>query len=194
MTGEHMKVLKGPTTMLYPCPVALVTCTGGSGKDDIVTLAWVGVADSTPPIITAGIRPTRYSAGLINKSREFVVNIPTVSLLEKVDYCGSVSGFDVKKFETTGLTREHASKVKAPMIKECPVNLECKLRRTILLGSHRLYLGEVLETHIEESIIDSKGGIDYEKAQPFVYNAREYWSMGKNIGLYGFSKGMLRQS
>ncbi len=179
--------------MLYPCPVALVTCTDGAGEDDIVTLAWIGVANSTPPIISAGIRPTRYSAGLINRSREFVVNIPTVALLEEVDYCGVVSGFDIKKFETTGLTREHASKVKAPMIKECPINLECRLRRTVLLGSHRLYLGQVLETHIEEDIIDVRGGIDYEKAQPFVYNTRQYWSLGKNIGLHGFSKGKFRQ-
>lgn len=174
--------------MLYPCPVALVTCSDGKGKDNIVTLAWVGVANSTPPTIAAGIRPTRYSASLIDKSREFVVNIPTVDILEKVDYCGVVSGFDVKKFEATGLTREPASKVKAPMIKECPINLECKVRRTLLLGSHRLYLGEVLETHVDQSILDSNGSIDYAKAQPFVYNTREYWSLGKKIGVHGFSK------
>lgn len=183
-----MKALKGPSTTLYPCPVALVTCSDKAGKDDIVTLAWVGVANSTPPTIAVGIRPTRYSASLINNSREFVVNIPTVDILEKVDYCGVVSGFNVKKFEATGLKRENATKVKAPMIKECPVNLECKVKRTILLGSHRLYLGEVLETHVDQSILDSKGTIDYAKAQPFVYNTREYWSLGRKIGVHGFSR------
>ena len=182
-----MKALKGPTTMFYPCPVALVTCAY-DGKDDIVTLAWVGVADSTPPMIAAGIRPTRYSAGLIDKSREFVVNIPTTDILEKADYCGVISGSDIKKFEATGLTREPASKVKAPMIKECPINLECKVRRTLLLGSHRLYLGEVLETHVDEGILDAKGGIDFGKAKPFVYNTREYWSLDRKVGVHGFSK------
>ena len=183
-----MKVLKGPTTMLYPCPVVLVTCSDNVGKDDIVTLAWVGVANSTPPTIAAGIRLTRYSAGLIDKTREFVVNIPTVDILEKVDYCGVASGADVKKFEATGLTREPAKRVKAPMIQECPVNLECRLKRTLVLGSHRLYLGEVLETHVDQSILDSAGSIDYLKAKPFVYNMREYWSLAEKIGVHGFSK------
>ena len=183
-----MKITKGPTTLFYPCPVALVTCSDETGKDDIVTLAWIGVANSTPPIIAAGIRPTRYSASLIDRTGEFVVNIPSVELLEVTDYCGSVSGADVTKFEATGLTREKASQVKAPLIKECPVNLECRVKQKLVLGSHHLYLGEVLETHVDQNVLDPEGNIDYTKAQPIAYTPREYWDLGKRLHVQGFSK------
>ena len=189
-----MKTTKGPTTLFYPCPAALVTCSDETGKDDIVTLAWIGVANSTPPIIAAGIRPTRYSASLIDRTGEFVVNIPSVELLEVTDYCGSVSGAEVTKFEATGLTREKASQVKAPLIKECPVNLECRVKQKLVLGSHQLYLGEVLETHVDQNVLNSDGNIDYAKAQPFVYNTREYWNLGKKMQVHGFSKTVKQET
>ena len=183
-----MKIRKGPTTLFYPCPKVLVTCIDGTGKDDIVTLAWVGVANSVPPMIAAGIRPSRHSSALIDETGEFVVNIPSVGLLEKTDYYGSVSGKDVVKFESAHLTRETASQVRAPMIKECQVNLECRVRHKLVLGSHQLYIGEVLETHVDQDILNSEGNIDYNKSQPFMYNTREYWGLGKKLQIHGFSK------
>lgn len=115
-------------------------------------------------------------------------------MLEKADYCGSISGADIVKFESAGLTREKASQVKAPMIRECPVNLECRVKRKMVLGSHQLYLGEVLETHVDQDVLDSNGNMNYAKAQPFVYNAREYWSLGKRLEVHSFSKSKARSA
>jgi flavin reductase (DIM6/NTAB) family NADH-FMN oxidoreductase RutF len=183
-----MKISKGPTTLLFPCPVALITCGNVEGRDNIITLAWIGVSCSDPPTIGIGVRPSRYSKELIERSGEFVVNIPTEDLVARTDFCGMVSGRDVDKWEATGFTREPAKRVRAPMIRECPVNLECVLKESVNLGSHRLYLGEVVDTHIDEGVLNEKGLIDYAKATPFVYNAREYWNLGRRIGTYGFAK------
>jgi flavin reductase (DIM6/NTAB) family NADH-FMN oxidoreductase RutF len=173
---------------MYPCPVALVTCSDKEGRDNIITLAWVGVFCSDPPKIGIGVRHTRYSAELINASGEFVINVPDDSLLEASDYCGNVSGRDVDKFNKTGLTREPAAKVKAPLIKECPLNLECVVREQLDLGSHRLYVGEVVETHVDQRILGKEGNIDIGKASPIVYNLGEYWTRGKKKESSGFAK------
>jgi flavin reductase (DIM6/NTAB) family NADH-FMN oxidoreductase RutF len=183
-----MKVSKGPSTLLYPCPVALVTCKDAKGKDNIITIAWMGILCSEPPKIGIGINKSRLSTGIIEESGEFVVNIPGEQLLEKSDYCGNVSGRDVDKFGKTGLTREPAKKVQTPLIKECPVNLECVVREKLDLGSHRLFVGEVVETHVDESVLDPKGNINFEKAAPFVFNAGEYWGIGEKKNSYGFAK------
>jgi len=176
-----MKVDKVPSTLFYPCPVVLVTCVDDEGRPNIITLAWVGVACSDPPTISFGIRSNRYSYRLIERSGEFVVNMPTLSILKETDYCGRVSGRDHDKFEETKLTPEPASKVKAPLIKECPVNLECVLQQIVELGSHSLFLGRVVALHVEQSLLDANGHIDYSKAQPFVYNQGEYWDLGKKM-------------
>jgi len=183
-----MKVSKGPTTLLFPCPVALVTCRDAEGRDNVITLAWIGVACSDPPTIGIGVRPSRYSRELIEHSGQFVVNIPSEAQLARTDFCGMVSGRDTDKWAVTGFTREPARKVQAPMIRECPVNLECVVKDCVDLGSHRLYLGEVVDTHIDEDVLDAEGLIDYAKAAPIVYNAREYWNLGRRIGTYGFAK------
>ncbi len=183
-----MKVEKNPYSALFPCPVVLVTSVGSDGKPNIVTLAWAGTVCSDPPMIGLGINPKRYSYGLIEESSEFVVNIPTVSILRAVDFCGEVSGRDVDKFAETGLTPEPAGKVKPPLIRECPVNIECVVRNRIPLGSHHLFLGEIVLVHVSEEILDAKGEIDFAKAVPLVYNRREYWSLKEKIGVHGFSK------
>ncbi len=183
-----MKVEKSPHTALFPCPVVLVTCVDSKGKPNIITLAWAGVVCSDPPTIGLGIRPQRHSHALIQESKEFVVNIPTKDILEKVDFCGSVSGRDVDKFSQTGLTAEPAKKVKPPLIRECPVNIECAVKQTIPLGSHHLFLGEVVLVHVNQDILDEKGAIDFAKVSPFVYNQREYWSLHQRIGVQGFSR------
>ena len=182
-----MKTKKNPWTALFPCPVVLVTCLDNEGNPNIITLAWVGTVCSEPPIIAVGIRPTRYSYGLIKSNKEFVVNIPTTKILRESDYCGVSSGKNVEKFSETKLTKQKAENVKSPLIKECPVNIECKLKEVIPLGAHDLFLGEIVQVHVDNEILDEKGNIDFKKADPFVFNQGEYWSINKKLGNYGFS-------
>ena len=183
-----MKIKKNPWTALFPCPVVLVTCTDNNGNPNIITLAWVGTVCSEPPMIALGIRPTRYSHKLITNSKEFVVNIPSTKILRESDYCGVTSGKNIEKFSKTKLTQQQAEMVKAPLIQECPVNIECKLREIIPLGAHDLFLGEIVRVHVDENILDQKGNIDFKKANPFMYNQGEYWSIDKKLGTYGYSK------
>lgn len=183
-----MKVKKSPWTALFPCPVVLVTCADSEGKPNIITLAWVGVVCSNPPMLGLGVQPRRYSFKLLEGSGEFVVNIPTKDLVKEVDFCGTVSGKDVDKFSQTGLTPEPAEKVKSPLIKECPVNIECLVKKKIPLGIHHLFLGEIVQVHVDQEILNEKGRIDFNRGSPFVYNQGEYWSLNKKIGTFGFSK------
>jgi flavin reductase (DIM6/NTAB) family NADH-FMN oxidoreductase RutF len=183
-----MKIKKNPYAALFPCPVTLVTCIDSKGEPNIITLAWVGTLCSEPPTIGLGIRPKRYSHSLIENSKEFVVNIPTTKILKETDYCGVTSGKYVDKFSETKLTPEEADKIRAPLIRECPVNIECVLKDKILLGVHDLFLGEIVQVHINQDILDEEGNIDFVKAHPFTYDQGEYWSLDKKIGTYGFSK------
>jgi flavin reductase (DIM6/NTAB) family NADH-FMN oxidoreductase RutF len=183
-----MKVKKKAFTALFPCPVVLVTCVDSGGEANIITLAWAGTVCSEPPMIGLGIRQTRHSHKLIEDSKEFVVNIPTAKILKETDYCGVTSGKDADKFAETKLTKEPAEKVKPPLIRECPVNIECILKDRLPLDAHDLFLGEIVQVHINQNILDEKGNIDFAKAAPFVYNVGEYWSLNKKLGVYGFSK------
>lgn len=183
-----MKVKRDPWTALFPCPVVLVTSVDSEGNHNIVTLAWAGTVCSDPPMLGLGIRPHRYSYKLIEDSGEFVVNLPTVDILKEVDFCGMVSGKDVDKFSETRLTPEPAEKVKPPLILECPVNIECILKRKIPLGVHHLFLGEIVSVHVNQDILDENGKLDFNKVAPFVYNQGEYWSLDRRLGVYGFSR------
>lgn len=183
-----MKVKKRPYTALFPCPVVLVTCVDSIGDPNIITLAWAGTVCSEPPMIGLGIRPTRYSHKLIKDGEEFVVNIPPTKILKETDYCGVTSGKDINKFSETKLTPEKADNVKAPLIRECPVNMECILKDTIQLGAHDLFLGEIVQVHLDQDVLNEKGQIDFAKADPFVFNVGEYWNLNKKLGSYGFSK------
>jgi flavin reductase (DIM6/NTAB) family NADH-FMN oxidoreductase RutF len=183
-----MKVKKSPWTALFPCPVVLVTCVDSNGKPNIITLAWAGTLSSDPPIIGLGIRPHRYSCRLLENSGEFVANIPTENILRETDFCGMVSGENIDKFYETGLTPETAEKVKPPLIRECPVNIECVVKQKIPLGTHQLFIGEIVRVHVNHGILNEKGGIDFTKVAPFVYNQGEYWNLHQKIGVYGFSK------
>jgi flavin reductase (DIM6/NTAB) family NADH-FMN oxidoreductase RutF len=183
-----MKVKKRPYTALFPCPVVLVTCVDATGKPNIITLAWAGTVCSEPPMVGLGIRPSRYSHKLIEEGKEFVVNIPTSEIVKETDCCGVTSGRDTDKFAETKLTPEQADKVKAPLIRECPVNMECKLKKVVPLGAHDLFIGEVVQVHIDQSVLDEKGNVDIKKADPFTYNLGEYWNLNKKLGTYGYSK------
>ena len=160
-------------------------------RPNIITLAWAGVVCSEPPMVGIAIRPHRYSHSLIVESGEFVVNMPTEDILQETDLCGVVSGKDVDKFAKTGLTPIPASQVKAPLIKECPVNLECRTTQIISLGTHDLIIGEVLATHIDEELLDESGKIrSILDAKPVVYSplTADYLSVGSVIGSYGYSR------
>ena len=183
-----MKIIKKPYTALFPCQVVLVTCVDSKGQPNIITLAWAGTVCSEPPTIALGIRPTRHSYKLIGNTKEFVVNIPISKILKETDYCGVTSGRDIDKFSETNLTPEPAEKVRPPLIRECPVNLECILKDRIPLGAHDMFLGEIVQVHIDQKILDEKGNIDFAKAEPFVFNVGEYWSINKKLGTYGFTK------
>jgi len=180
-----------PTTMLFPTPVVLVTSVNEAGKPNVITLAWVGVINSEPPMVGISIRPERYSYACIKGLREFVVNLPSEKIVRKVDACGVLSGKETDKFSSTGLNPVPAEKVKPPLINECPVQLECQVKQIIPLGSHDLFLGQIVALHVKEEVQKEKGRIDISKALPFVYcpGAHEYWNLGKCIGHYGFTKG-----
>lgn len=180
------KLELSPSEALYPVPVVLVSC-GSQDKANIITIAWCGVVCSKPPLLTVSIRPSRYSNSIIREFKEFVVNIPTQNLLKEADICGTVSGRDKDKFGLCNFTKADPSIVKSPMIKECPSNIECKLIKTLSLGAHDMFMGEVVKVHRDTSVLDKEGNMDYSKAAGIVYNQGEYWSLGKRIGRYGFS-------
>ncbi len=176
-------------TALFPLPVVLVTSTDSSGKPNIITLAWAGIICSEPPMLSISIRPGRYSHGLIKQQMEFTVNIPTSRIVTQTDVCGTVSGRSHDKFKETGLCAEPASVIKAPLIKECPVNLECKVKDIVSLGTHDMFIAEIVSVHVDESVMSASGKADQSKVKPFSYNWGEYWSLGEKIGFYGCSKG-----
>lgn len=182
------RVIKRPSTVLYPVPVTLVTCVDPAGKPNIITLAWVGTVCSSPPMVGIGVRPGRYSHDLIRDTGEFVVNLPGANLVEVADYCGTVSGANVDKFQAAGLTPLPASQVRPPLIAECPVSLECKVTQSLSLGAHTLFLGEIVAVQMDESVLNEAGRLDVRLAHPLAYVTGEYWSLSEKLGTYGFAK------
>ena len=157
-----MKKSIGIYERMYPSPTVIISCSDGV-RDNIITLAWVGTVCSEPPLISISIRPSRYSHELISISKEFVINIPDEEMIEECIFCGIHSGRGIDKFEKSGLTREKAFIVKAPLIKECPINIECKVRNIITLGTHDMFIGEVVSVDADDEVVYSDGDIDYEK-------------------------------
>jgi flavin reductase (DIM6/NTAB) family NADH-FMN oxidoreductase RutF len=183
------KIVKEPTTALFPVPTVLVTSCLEEGDPNIITIAWTGIMNSVPPVVYISVRPEgRHSYRLIKESGEYVINIPTAALAKQVDYCGTVSGSKVNKFKESGLTPVPASRVKAPLIAECPVNLECKVRQVLALGSHDAFIADVLAVHYNEDVLNEKGRPDMEKINPYGYFGSEYRKMADKLGFYGYSK------
>jgi flavin reductase (DIM6/NTAB) family NADH-FMN oxidoreductase RutF len=179
-----MKVIKEPSTLFLPKPVALITAAHG-GRDNVMTAAWTNVVCMDPPQVAVAVRTTRFTHELVEKSGEFVVNIPGSDLWRAVDLCGMVSGRQVDKFERAGLTRAEGKEVAAPLVDECPLNIECTVSAAVPLGSHTLFVGRVLAVHLEERCIGEKDRVAVKAFDPYVLNQREYWSMGKKLGDYG---------
>lgn len=189
-TRKGVNVLKQtwkPGNMLYPLPAVMVSVTDGKGEDDIITVAWTGTVCTNPPMVYISVRPERYSYHMIKETGEFVINLTTEKFAFATDYCGVRSGRDTDKFKDTGLTREKADHVKAPMIKESPVSIECRVREVKELGSHHMFLADVLAVHADEAYMDEKNRFDLNMAGPLVYSHGEYLGTGKKIGTFGYS-------
>jgi flavin reductase (DIM6/NTAB) family NADH-FMN oxidoreductase RutF len=180
---------------VYPTPAGLIASVAGDGTPNIITLGEVfNISIGDPVVVGLAIVPTRYSYELIKQSREFTVNIPTADMVELVDRCGCVSGRKVgNKFAHVGLTPLPATRVKAPLIAECPVNLECELLDIIPGGDHDLLRGRVVAEHVDESCVDKAGNILVEKLNPLCYNLGQYWSTGKYLGHHGFTQQTKRR-
>ncbi len=183
------KVTRGASTVLFPVPTVLVTSWVEGGDPNIITIAWTGIMNSEPPVVYIGVRPEgRHSYRLIRESGEFVINVPSSEQVRVVDYCGVVTGRDFNKFNETGLTPVPASQVRAPLIAECPVNLECRVSQEIPLGSHNVFIADVLVVHYNEDVLDEKGRPDFNKISPYGYCMGEYRLLTEKLGTYGFSK------
>lgn len=181
------KMVWKPGNMLYPVPAVLVSCGDPELTDNLFTVAWTGTVCTNPPMLYISVRPERYSWKIIEKTREFVVNLTTEKLVRAVDYCGVRSGRDVDKWKETGLSREAASKVRAPLIAESPVNIECRVSRIMHLGSHDMFLADVVAVDVDESLIDADGRLALEKSRPIVYSHGEYYGLSGLLGTFGYS-------
>ena len=182
-----MKETWKPGNMLYPLPAVMVSVTDGQGNDNIITVAWTGTICTNPPMVYISVRPSRYSYEMIKKTGEFVINLTTEELAFATDYCGVRSGRDVDKFKEAHLTKEPAQFVKAPMIKESPVSIECRVTEVKKLGSHHMFLAEVLAVHAQQEYIDKNNKFQLNKAKPIVYSHGEYLGTGKSLGTFGYS-------
>ena len=176
-----------PGNMIYPLPVVMVSCKDKEHLANIITVAWTGTICTNPSMAYISVKPERYSYNLIKNSKEFVINLTTKELVRAVDFCGVRSGRDVDKFKEMKLTKEKGKKVNAPLIKESPVNIECKLKEIITLGSHHMFMAEVVGVHVDQKFMNQNNKFELDKAEPIVYSHGEYFSLGKPLGSFGYS-------
>jgi flavin reductase (DIM6/NTAB) family NADH-FMN oxidoreductase RutF len=173
--------IKNPMIGLFPTTLVLVSCISKNNIPNIISIGMVGAVCSEPPEAGIAIRPERYSYELISQTGEFVINIPIESLIKEIIFCGTSSGRNINKFNATKLTPMKSLNLNSPLIKECPVNLECKLRNLIELGSHSLFIGEVLTVHADKKILKNNDEINFCKVNPIVENFYEFWALRKKI-------------
>lgn len=176
-----------PGNMLYPLPAVLVTVADKDGRRNVFTVAWAGTVCSDPAMVSISVRPERYSYHMIEETGEFAINLTTAKLAYATDYCGVKSGRDVDKFKEMHLTPIPGKEVRAPLLEESPVNIECKVKQIIKLGTHDMFLAEVVAVHADEAYMDEKGRFSLSKANPMVYSHGTYYSLGKELGSFGYS-------
>ncbi|MBE5885319.1 MAG: flavin reductase family protein [Lachnospiraceae bacterium] len=176
-----------PGNMLYPLPAVMVSCQREGEKPNIITLAWVGTVNSDPPMVSISVRPERYSYNIIKETGEFVINLTTESLVKATDYCGVRSGKDVDKFAEMNLTPCASKEVKAPGIAESPVCMECKVKQEIPLGSHTMFIAEVLAVSVDEKYMNDTGKFSLDQTGLIAYSHGEYLSLGEKLGSFGYS-------
>ena len=180
------EVWKGGT-VIYPVPVVMVSCGTMEGEKDIVTVAWTGTINTNPPMAYISLRPERHSYGIIKETGEFVINLTTKDLAKACDYCGVKSGRDVDKFKETGLTACPASNVQAPIIYESPMNIECKVKNIVPLGSHDMFIADVVAVNVSDEYFDKSGKFHFNKSNPVCYSHGEYFTLGESLGTFGYS-------
>ena len=171
---------------LYPVPAVMVSC-GDMDHSNIITIAWTGIINTDPAMVSISVRPTRYSYELIKQSGEFVINLTNRKLAYATDWCGVKSGRQVDKFKEMHLTKQPAENVKCPLIKESPVAIECRVKEIKELGSHHMFLAEVLSIDADEKYMDEKGAFDISKCDLMAYANGKYYELGKQIGKFGYS-------
>lgn len=182
------KVIFKPGNMLYPLPALMVSCAGKDGTDNILTVAWTGTVCSDPPMLYISVRPNRFSHHMIEETGEFVVNLTTEQLAKAADYCGVRSGKDVDKWNEMKLTRKKTESLQyAPAIAECPVNIECKVREIIRLGTHDMFLADVTGVQVSSEYMNENGKFELNKTGLIAYSHGEYLTLGKQLGTFGFS-------
>ena len=173
-------------TFIYPLPAVMVSC-GTMEESNIITVAWTGIINTDPAMCYISVRPTRHSYEMIKKTGEFVINLTTKNLAYATDWCGVKTGAKVDKFKEMKLTKEKANFVNCPMIKESPVSVECKVKEIRELGSHHMFVAEILGINADEKYINENGAFDISKCDLIAYSNGNYYSLGKKIGRFGFS-------
>lgn len=173
--------------MIYPLPAVLVSCGAVPEEYNVLTIAWTGTVCSDPPMCYISVRPERHSYEILRCTGEFVINLTTEQLARATDWCGVRSGRDYDKFAEMGLTPGRAAIVAAPTIEEAPVSIECRVRQILPLGTHDMFVAEVVNVLVDERYIDSGGRFDLERARPLVYAHGEYFGLGDLIGRFGWS-------
>lgn len=180
------KAIWKPGTVLYPVPVVMVSC-GTEEKGNIITVAWTGTVNSDPAMTYVSIRPSRHSFDLIKNSGEFVINLVTKDLAYACDFCGVKSGRDMDKFKEMNLTAKKGEKVNAPIIYESPVNIECKVKEIIPLGTHHMFLAEVVSVSVSDEYLDETGKFHFNETDPVCYSHGAYYTLGEQLGTFGYS-------
>lgn len=173
--------------MLYPLPAVMVSCGREGEKPNIVTVAWAGTICSSPAMVSISVRPERYSYSIIKETGEFVINLVTKDLAFATDYCGVRSGRDVDKFKEMHLTAEPSKKIAAPQIAESPVNIECKVTEVKELGSHHMFIAEVVSVSVDEKYMNEAGKFELNHTGLVTYSHGEYFELGKKVGSFGYS-------
>jgi flavin reductase (DIM6/NTAB) family NADH-FMN oxidoreductase RutF len=176
-----------PGTLIYPLPAVIVSCGQTEETMNLITIAWTGTVNSNPPMCYISIRKERHSYQIIKETGDYVINLTTTNMVNATDWCGVRSGRDYNKFEEMKLTPGKAEIVKAPIIVESPLNIECKVKEIIPLGSHDMFLSEVVNIKASEKFFDDNGAFRLDKANLITYSHGQYYSLGKKLGKFGFS-------
>ena len=172
--------------LIAPLPPVMVSC-GDMEKSNIITVAWTGITNTVPPKTYISVRPTRHSYKIIKESGEFVLNLTPANLIKYADYCGIYTGAKVDKFAKCNLTKEAATEVACPIIAESPLSIECRVTDIIQLGSHDMFMADIVAVNVDEKLIDKNGKLDLSKAGLAAFAHGEYFELGKKIGYFGFS-------
>lgn len=187
------KVRWKPGNLIYPLPAALVSCSSKEHGDNLITIAWTGTICTNPPMCYISVRPERFSYDIIKESGEFVINLTTASMARVTDWCGVKSGREFDKFKETGLTRGKAEIVNAPLVNESPLSIECKVTEIKELGSHHMFIAEVVSATVNDEYLDESGAFDLNRSELICYSHREYRKVGQRLGHFGYAVKKLKK-